>query len=102
MPSSAVLQGPFGRLPPSCMFWVPALRSPPQRFINDFACRSPHARAPDLLASDQATIDSLPDRLADEVPLDRTGLDQVKDRPQRASKLEPLCALHIAFGQVRI
>ena len=31
---------------------------------------SAHSRVPDLLASDQATVDSLPKRLADEVQLE--------------------------------
>jgi hypothetical protein len=87
-------------LPPSHMFWVPALGSPPQRLLQDLARRSAHSHVPNLLASDQTPVESLFECLTDEVPLDRTGLDQVKDRPQRASKLEALRGLYIAFGQI--
>ncbi len=61
------------------------------------ARRSAHARVPNLLASDQPMIDGLPQRLADEAPLDRACLDQVKDGPQGAGELEPLRGLHVAF-----
>ena len=62
------------------MFWAAALCSPPQRFLKDLVRRSVQLRGPNLMASDQTAINSLPQRLADEVPLDRAGLDQVKDR----------------------
>ena len=39
---------------------APALRSSPQHFLYDFARRSTHLRVPNLLASDQTTVDSLP------------------------------------------
>ena len=103
-----VKQGPqdgaklFGTLPPSYMSWVTALCSSPQHFLNDLARRSAHSRVPNLLASDQTTVDSLPECLADEVPFDRTGLDQIKNRPQRASELEALRRLYITLGQVGI
>jgi len=87
-------------LPLSRMPWSAALCNSPQNFLNDFARRSTHSRVPNLLASDQATVDSLPYRLADEGPLDRAGLDQVKNRPQRTSKLEALRRLYVALGQV--
>ena len=89
-------------LPPSHMSWVTALCNSPQRFLNDLARRSAHSRVPNLLASDQTTVNSLPECLADEVPLDRAGLDQVENRPQRASKLEALRGLYVALGQVGI
>jgi hypothetical protein len=57
----------------------------------------PHSRIPDLLASDQATFNSLHERLADEVPFDRTCFDQIKNRPQRASELEALSGLYITL-----
>jgi hypothetical protein len=41
------------------MSWVMALGNSPQRFINDFARRSAHSCIPNLLASDQTTVDSL-------------------------------------------
>jgi hypothetical protein len=59
-----------GWQPPSHSFWVPALGSPPQRFLNDLACGPAHSHAPNLLASDQAAVDSLPECLTDESPLD--------------------------------
>ena len=89
-------------LPPSYMFWVSALCSPSQRFLNHFACRCAHFPAPNLLTSDQTTVDSLSERLADEAPVDRTGLDQVENRSQRASELEALRSLYVALGQVGI
>src|SRR5437016_13777102 len=88
MPSSGVLQEPFGRLPPSYMSWLPALRSPSQRFLNYLARRPAHSRVPNLLTSDQTTVDRLRKRLADNVPLDRVSFDQIKNCPQRASELE--------------
>src|ERR1035438_937048 len=90
MPSSGVLQVPSGMPLPWCMFWVTALCSLPQCFLDDLARRQVHWRVPNLLASDQTTVGSLPHRLAYEVPFDRASLDQVKNRPQRASKLEAL------------
>src|SRR5664279_5496957 len=80
MPSSGVLPKPFGMLPPSHMSWVTASRNSPQRFLHDLARRSAHLRVPKLLPSDQTTVNSLPECLADEVPLDGAGLDPVKDR----------------------
>ena len=54
--------GSVGRimLPPSHMSWVTASCSSPQHFLYDFARRSAHLRVPNLLASDQTTVDSLP------------------------------------------
>ena len=89
-------------LPLSCMSWASALCSTPEYVGDDLAGDSAHSRGPDLLASDQTTVDSLPQRLADRVPLDSANLDQVKNRPQRASKLKALRGLYIAFGQVGI
>jgi hypothetical protein len=54
------------------MFWVTALCNSPQDFLNELAHWSAHSRIPNLLAGDKATIDGLPERLADEVPFDRT------------------------------
>src|ERR1035437_4623614 len=85
---------------PSSRFWETALCSPPQRVLNDFARRHVHWRVPNLLASDQTTVGSLPHRLAYEVPFDRASLDHVKNRPQRASKLEALSRLYVALGQI--
>src|SRR5471032_1670406 len=102
MPASGVLPKPFGMLPPSHMSWVTALPNSPQRFLHDLARRSAHLRVPNLLTSDQTTVNSLPGCLADEVPLDGAGLDQVEDRSQRASKLIALCCLYVTRGQVGI
>src|SRR5216683_1473275 len=74
--------------PTSNMSRVTALCNSPQHFLNDFARRSAHSRVPNLLA--------------DEVPFDRASLDQVKNRPQRARKLEALRRLYVAVGQVGI
>ena len=35
-------------------------------------------------------------------PLNCAGLDQVENRPQRASELEALCGLYVTLGQVGI
>src|SRR5260370_42651597 len=99
MPSSGVLPRPFGMLPPSHMSWVMALRNSPQRFLYDLARSSAHLHVPNLLTSDQTTVNSLPECLADEVPLDGTGFDQVEDRAQRASELVACCCLYVTRGQ---
>jgi hypothetical protein len=72
---------PFGMLPPSCMSWATASCHASQRFFNDLASRSANWSVPDLLSGDQTTIEGLSDRLADECPLDRANLNQVKNRP---------------------
>src|SRR5712691_8570658 len=102
MPSSGVPQEPFGMLPPSHMSWVTASCSSPQYFFNHLVGRSTHSRVPNLLASDETAVDSLSERLADETLLHSAGLDQIENRPQRASKLEALRGLHVALGQVGI
>jgi len=102
MPSSGVLPEPFETLPPSHIFWMTALCSPPQHFFYKLTRRSAHSRVPNLLASDQTTVNSLPERLADEGPLNGSGLDQVENGPQRARELEALCGLYVTLGQVGI
>src|ERR1017187_5160839 len=84
------------------MFWAAALCGSPQHSLHDLARRSAHWRIPKLLANDQTTVNSLPERLVDEVPLDGAGLDQVENRAQRASKLEALRGLYVALGQVGV
>src|SRR5213593_2313323 len=84
------------------MLWVTALRNSSQRFLHDLARRSTHLRVPNLLTSDQTTVNSLSESLADEVPLDGAGLDQVENRSQRASKLVALRGLYATLGQVGI
>jgi hypothetical protein len=64
-------------LRPSYMSWVSALCRAPQHFLNDLMCSPGHWRVPNLSAGDQTTVDSLLQGLADEVLLDRAGLDQV-------------------------
>src|ERR1017187_6798880 len=81
--------------------WVTALRNSPQRFLYDLARRPAHLHVPNLLTSDHATVNSLPECLADEVPLDGAGFDQVEDRSQRASELVALCCLYVTSGQAR-
>ena len=54
------------------------------------------------MTSNQTSIHSLPECLADEVPLDGTGLEQVKNRPQWASELEALSGLYVTHGQIGI
>src|SRR5258708_35176320 len=41
-------------------------------------------------------------RLSNEVPLHRAGLDQVENRPQRPSELDALSGLHVALREVCI
>ena len=89
-------------LPPSYMSWVTALCNSPQHFLDHLARRSHHPRVPNLLTSDQATVDSLSQRLADEVPLDRARLDKIKNRPQRASEPKALRGLYVVCGQVGV
>ena len=59
-------------------------------------------RASNLWTGDQATVDSLPERLADEVSLDRACFDQIENRPQWASELEALRGLYVALGQIGV
>jgi hypothetical protein len=54
------------------------------------------------LPADQTTVDSLPQCLADEVSFHCVSLDQIKDRPQGARKLEALSGLYVAIGEVGI
>ena len=89
-------------LPPWCMSWVAALRNPPQYFLYDLAGRSTHSRGANPLPTDQATIDSLPQGLADEVSLHRASLDQVKNRPQGPRKLKALRGLYVALGEIGV
>jgi hypothetical protein len=87
---------------PSHMFSVPALCRSPKRFFENPACRLAHLTAPNLLPRNQATIYSLRNRLTDEVPLDRAGFDQIKDRPQRTGNLKALDGLYVAGGQIGV
>ena len=54
------------------------------------------------MASDDAAVQRLSKRLADEAMLDRTSLDQVKNSPERTRKLKALCGLYVTLGQVGI
>lgn len=89
-------------LPLSHMSEVTALCSSPQYFFNHLVGRSAHSRVPNLLASDETAVDSLSECLEDETLLHRIDLDQIENRPQRASELETLRRLYIAIGQVGI
>ena len=89
-------------LPRLCMFWATALRNSSQYILYDLASRSAHSRVANLLPTDQTTVDSLPQCLADEVSFHCVSLDQVKDRPQGSRKLEALRVLYIAVGEVGI
>ncbi len=82
------------------MTWARPLCSLPEYFFDELARRTAHLRVPNLLASDEAAVNRLSESLADETLLDRAGLDQVKNRPQRTSKLEALRRLYVALGQV--
>ncbi|MGA3128696.1 MAG: hypothetical protein ABSD13_18535 [Candidatus Korobacteraceae bacterium] len=69
----------------------------------NYLARGPaHLRNSNLLASDQPPLNSLPQGLTDEVALDRTGLDEVENRPERASEFEAGTGLYITFRQVSI
>ena len=97
-PASDVLPEPAERPPPWHTFSVAALCRSPERFFGNFASRFAHLPAPNFRPSNQATIDSLRNRLPDEVPLDRAGFDQVEDRPQRRRNLEALHCFYVALG----
>src|SRR5205823_10344138 len=98
MPSSGVLQVPFGRLRLLHRSWMVASGNLPQHILNELARRCAHWSVPNLLTGDYAAVDSLPERLADEIPLDRALFDQIKNRAQRRSKLETLRGLYVALG----
>ena len=102
MYSSGVPQEPFGMLPPSHTSWVSALCSSPQYVFNHFLGRATHSCVPKLLASDEAAVDSLSERLADEMLLHGAGFDQIENCPQRAGELKALRRLYIAIGQIGI
>jgi len=59
-------------------------------------------RVPNLLASDDPAVDCLSERLADKALFHGLGLDQIENRPQRASELKALRRLCIAIGQAGI
>ena len=59
-------------------------------------------RIPNLLSSDETAIHRLSERLTDETLLHGTGIDQIENCPQRTGKLEALCRLNVACGQVGI
>ena len=63
------------------MFWAAPLCGSAQDFLDNLARGPAHLRVPNLLASDQTTINALPNSLANEVAFDRTGFDHIKDRP---------------------
>jgi len=98
-PASDALPEPAGMPPPSHMFSVPALCRSPKRLFEDPACWFAHLTTPNLLPRNQTTIDSLGNRLTDEVPLHRAGINQIEDRPQRPCNLEALHGLHVALGR---
>jgi hypothetical protein len=72
----------------------------PQHVFNNSPGGVAHSRVLNLLASYQAAVDCLRESLADEVPLYRTGLDQVKNSPKNASQPEALGGLDISVGKV--
>lgn len=86
--------------PPSHMFSVPALCRSPRRFFENPTGRFAHLAAPNLLPRNQTAIDSLRNRLADEVALDRAGFDRIKDRPRMRGDLKALDGLYVARGQI--
>jgi hypothetical protein len=54
------------------------------------------------LARDQTAVNSLQQGLANERPLDRAGLDQIENRPQRSGVLVAWSSLYIASGQIMV
>src|SRR5947208_1150384 len=89
-------------LPPSYMSWVTDLCESPQHVLYDLAGRYAHSRIPNLLPADQTAVYGLLQRLTDNTPLNRACFDQVKNRPQRSSKLEALPHLHVGRRQVGV
>lgn len=89
-------------LPPLYTPSITALCNSPQCLFYDFADRSAHSRIPNLLPTDQTALDSLPQRLSNEVPLHRTRFDQVENCPQRPTELEALSGLDVALREVGI
>src|SRR5258708_33019264 len=84
------------------MLWERTSSSPPQRLLKNLARRFAHLRCPNLEASDQAPVNSLPYGLADKGMFYGTGLNKIKDRPKRAGELEGGTALHVVLGRVGI
>src|SRR5258708_3274661 len=84
------------------MSGVTALCGSPQHFINNLARRFVHSRVPNLLASDYAALNRLFKCLADEILLNRTSLNKVKDGPESASKLEAVCGRDVSLRQIGI
>jgi len=84
------------------MFRIAPLCSSAQDLLEKLARGPAQMCIPDLLASEQTTINGLPNSLSDEVAFDRTSLDQVKDRSERARELKALGRLHITLWQVGI
>src|SRR2546430_11566020 len=82
--------------------WASPLGSLPEYFFDELARRTAQLRVPNLMASDEAAVNCLSESLADESLFHRAGLDQVKNRPQRTSKLETLRPLYVPLRQVGI
>ena len=53
----------------------------PLGFFENPVCWFANLTTPNFRPGNQTTIDSLRNRLADEIPLDRAGLDQIEDSP---------------------
>src|SRR5260370_385900 len=83
-------------------FWAAPSGSLQQHFFDEPSRRAAQLRVPNLSASDEAAVNRLSESLADETLFHRAGLDQVKNRPQRTSKLETLRPLYVPLRQIGI
>jgi len=84
------------------MFSESPLCRPPQCVFYHLAYGLAQFCVPKLLAHDQTAVNSLPQCLAYERPLDRTSFDQIKNRSQRPSVFVARSGLYFALEQVAI
>jgi hypothetical protein len=79
-----------------------ALRYLPKKILKHSLGWRTHVRLFDFGSGDQATLESLPQSLAQERALNAIGLYQIEDGPQRPSILEALRRLQIIGRDIRV
>jgi len=85
----------------SKILWTLPLCSLQEDFFN-LSRRAVQLRVPNLLASDETSVNSLSERLANETLLHSADFNKVENRPQRAGEFEALRRLYVFVGQVGI
>jgi hypothetical protein len=84
------------------MSWDLSLCDSAQHMLDERPRGVGHWRVPDLLTSDQTAVDCLSNRLPYSAPVDRSGLDHVKDSAHGTSKPETWPVLYVNRRHVGI